>query len=185
MQDTEIIALFFARSEQAIAELAAKHGAVCRRVAENILGSAQDAEECVNDAYLGVWNTVPPQRPDPLRTYVCRIVRNLATARYHTNRAQKRSSIYDTALDELEDCLASADTAQTALDARELTALLDRFLVSLREDERVLFVRRYWYADSVAALAGRFGIRENTAAVRLARTREKLRNYLKKEGYDL
>ena len=185
MQDTEIIALFFARSEQAIAELAARHGAVCRRVAENILGDARDAEECVNDAYLGVWNTVPPQRPSPLRTYVCRIVRNLATARYHASRAQKRSSIYDAALDELEDCLASADTAETALGARELTALLDRFLASLGEDERVLFVRRYWYADSVAALAERFGLRENTASVRLARTREKLRNYLKEEGYDL
>ena len=81
MQDAEIIELLFARSGQALAELATKHGAVCRRVAENILGDARDVEECVNDAYLGVWNTVPPQRPSPLRTYLCRIVRNLATAR--------------------------------------------------------------------------------------------------------
>lgn len=185
MEDSRIIALFEERSEQAVEELAKKYGALCRTVAGNILGSAQDAEECVNDAYLGVWNTVPPQKPDPLLTYVCRIVRNLATARYHANTAQKRNSAYDAALDELEDCLAGADTAETALGARELAHALDAFLDTLRADERVLFVRRYWYADSLADIAARMHISRGSAAVRLSRTREKLKKYLREEGYEV
>lgn len=185
MEDSRIIALFYERSEQAIEELAKKYGAVCRAVAGNILSSEQDAEECVNDAYLGVWNTVPPQKPDPLMTYLCRIVRNLATARYHANTARKRNSVYDTALDELEDCLAGIDTAETALDAQELARALDAFLDTLRAEERVLFVRRYWYADSLEEAARRMHISRNSAAVRLSRTREKLRIYLRKEGYEV
>ena len=101
MDDDRIIELFFARSEQAITELSRKYGTVCRRVAENILNDRRDAEECLNDAYLAVWNTVPPRRPDPLMSYVCRIVRNQALKRYHANAARKRNSVYDAALEEL------------------------------------------------------------------------------------
>ena len=183
MEDRRIIELFRERSEQAIAELAAKYGARCARLAENILGSAQDAEECLNDAYLGAWNSIPPQEPEPLVTYLCRIVRNLAIRRYHTNTARKRASSYDAALDELADCLAAPGSVEDALTAAELGALLERFLDTLDTDSRALFVRRYWYADDTAALAERFGISGNNVSVRLSRIRQRLRDYLRKEGY--
>ncbi|MGM9619138.1 MAG: RNA polymerase sigma factor [Oscillospiraceae bacterium] len=185
MQDQEILRLFFERSEQAIAELEKKYGTLCRRIASNILRSEQDAEECVSDAYLAVWNAIPPERPAPLSAYVCRIVRNLAVKRYHANTARKRNSFYDVALEELEECLSAPETAETALSARELTRLLDAFLDTLEERDRFLFVRRYWYADSVAALAADFGISENNASVRLSRLRGKLKSYLRKEGFFL
>ena len=112
MDDSKIIDLFYARSEQAIMELSAKYGPVCNKVARNILNNSHDAEECVNDAYLGAWNTIPPQNPNPLLTYICRIVRNLSIMKYHANTAVKRNSFYDVALDELEDCLASSETVE-------------------------------------------------------------------------
>jgi RNA polymerase sigma-70 factor (ECF subfamily) len=183
LEDSEIIDLFYARSEQAIIELSGKYGAVCRKVARNILNNDLDAEECVNDAYLGAWNTIPPQRPNPLLTYLCRIVRNLSVMRYHANTAVKRNSIYDAALDELESCLASSVTVETELSAKELTGLIDRFLDTLDQENRVMFVRRYWYSDSVSDIAVRLRMRPNLVSVRLSRTREKLRAYLKEEGY--
>jgi RNA polymerase sigma-70 factor (ECF subfamily) len=183
LDDNEIIDLFYARSEQAIIALSEKYGAVCRKVAKNILNNAQDAEECVNDAYLGAWNTIPPQQPNPLLTYLCRIVRNLSVMRYHANTAVKRNSIYDTALDELESCLASPITVEMELSAKELSNLIDQFLDTLDQKNRVMFVRRYWYSDSVSDIAARLGMRPNHVSVRLSRTREKLRGYLRKEGY--
>lgn len=112
LEDVKIIELFFARTEQAIAELAAKYGSTCKRIANNILKCEPDAEECVNDTYLAAWNAIPPERPDPLRTYIFRITRNIATAKYHANTALKRNSYYDVALDELEECLTSASTIE-------------------------------------------------------------------------
>ena len=182
MEDSKIIALFYARSEQAIAELSKKYGAVCNKVAENILNSKQDAEECVNDAYLGAWDTIPPQNPNPLLTYVCRIVRNLAIKKYHANTAQKRNSHYDVALEELENCFSNAESVEAALDVQELTAYLNVFLETLDVEKRVLFVRRYWYGDSVEELAKRFSISKHNVSVRLSRTREKLKVYLAEKG---
>ena len=143
MDDEKIIELFFARSEQAIAELAEKYGSVCGRVAENILGSRADAEECVNDAYLAVWNAVPPVRPDPLGAYVCRIARNLALKKYRANTAAKRNSAYDIALDEIADCFPSASSVEDEMEAKEVAAHIDRFLAGLDGENRMLFVRRY------------------------------------------
>lgn len=108
MEDSQILELLYERSERAIAALSEKYGSVCRRVANNILNDVRDVEECVNDAYLGAWNTIPPQKPQPLRSYVCRIVRNFAIKRYHANTAAKRNSCYDVALDELENCFPAA-----------------------------------------------------------------------------
>ncbi len=183
MEDGEILALFEARSECALEELSGKYGKLCGQVAENILKNRSDAEECVNDALLASWNTIPPQRPNPLKTYVLRLVRNLAVTRYHRNTAQKRNSFYDAALDELAECLAAPEDAEDRLTAGELTALLDRFLNTLKADDRVLFVRRYWYGDSVAHAAKRVGLRPGSASVRLSRLRDKLRIILHKEGY--
>lgn len=182
LEDNQIIELFFARSEQAIAELSAKYGGVCRRVAHNILNSPRDAEECVNDGWLAAWNTIPPQRPNPLLTYICRIVRNLAVKRCHFNRAQKRFSPYEGALDELEGCIPSAETPETALEAAELTRSIDRFLETLEQRDRVMFVRRYWFGDLPGLIAEQLGVTSHYVSVRLSRLRERLRSHLIEEG---
>lgn len=182
MEDNRIIELFFARSEQAIAELSGKYGSLCRSIARNIIGSERDAEECVNDSWLAVWNTVPPQRPDPLLTYVCRIVRNLAAKRARYNAARKRSSPYDVALDELEDCFPTADDPAKALEAAELSRSIDRFLAELSQNDRVMFVRRYWYGDPPAAVAKHFGTTAHYVSVRLTRIRSRLKQHLIAEG---
>lgn len=182
MDDNKIIELFFARSQQAIVELSNKYGALCTKIAINILKSKQDAEECVNDAYLGAWNTIPPQTPNPLRSYICRIVRNLSIKKYHSNTALKRNSFYDVALEELEHCISSASTIEESCDAKELSQLLNRFLESLDQDSRVMFVRRYWYSDSISEIAVMFHITNHNATVRLSRIRNKLKLFLQKEG---
>ena len=151
MTDEEIIRLFFERSEQAIAELAKAHGSAAARVARNILGSERDAEECLNDTYLAVWNAIPP------RTFVCKIARNLAAAKYHANTAKKRNSRYDAALDELEGCLAAGGSVEEAYDAKELSEAINAFLSSLSYTDRFLFVRRYWYSDSMQDIAAMTG----------------------------
>ena len=134
MDDSKIIELFYERSEQAIVELSKKYGDTCHKIAVNILKNDSDAEECVNDTYLGAWNTIPPQNPNPLLTYICRIVRNISIKRYHQNTAQKRNSYYDVALDELENCLPSATTVQDEVNANELAEFFLRqvFFFSVR-----------------------------------------------------
>ena len=183
VEDSRIIGLFFERSEQAIEALDRKYGAAVRRTAANILNDRLDVEECVNDTWLRVWNSIPPQKPNPLASYVCRIARNLAVNRYHANRAEKRNSAYDLVLDEMAECLPSGVDIETEYDAKEFSAAINRFLAALSPEDRVLFVRRYWYADSVAELAAALGGSANRISVRLFRLREKLRNTLVKEGF--
>ncbi|MBP5167688.1 MAG: sigma-70 family RNA polymerase sigma factor [Oscillospiraceae bacterium] len=182
MTDTEIIDLFFERSEQAIDELAKKHGNAVARVARNILGNEQDTEECVNDTYLGTWNAIPPHRPSPLRTFVCKIARNLATMKYHSNTAEKRNSQYDLALDELEDALADKSSVEEAYEVKELAEAINGFLATLNYTDRFIFTRRYWYSDPVRDIAKMAHSTTNSVTVRLFRIREKLRLYLVKEG---
>ena len=182
MTDTEIINLFFERSEQAIDELAKKHGNAITRVARNILGNEQDAEECVNDTYLGTWNAIPPHRPSPLRTFVCKIARNLATTKYHSNTAVIRNSQYDLALDDLEEILADSNSVEKAYEAKELRSAINGFLATLNPTDRFLFMRRYWYSDPVKDIAKMAHSTTNSVTVRLFRIREKLRLYLVKEG---
>lgn len=182
LEDNKIIALFFRRDQQAIAELATKHGKSIYRTANNILGSARDTEECVNDTYLAAWNSIPPQSPAPLVTYVCKIARNLAVSRFHANTAIKRNGYYDAALDELEDCIPALETIETQYDAKELSAAISAFLDTLSYDDRFMFVRRYWYADAVSAIAGMMKLSSHRVSVRLFRIRERLERYLMKEG---
>lgn len=182
LEDSQIIALFFERSEQAIAELDRKYGAIVRKTANNILNNRLDAEECANDAFLGVWNTVPPQSPDPLAAYVCRIVRNLAVKKYHRNSAQKRCSQYDLALDELTECIPASTDVEADYAAKELSAAIRRFLDTLSYEDRFCFIRRYWFADAVSDIAAMTHGDGHRISVRLFRTREKLYRYLKEEG---
>ena len=181
MEDSRIIDLFFERSEQAVEELDRKYGAAVRKTSANILRDRQDVEECVNDAYLGAWNSIPPQRPDPLGSYVCRIARNLALKKYRANRAQKRSA-YELALDELEESIPSALSVESDYAAKELSAAISRFLDTLSYEDRFCFLRRYWYADAVSDIAAMTGGKSHRVSVRLFRTREKLYRYLKEEG---
>lgn len=185
MDDSKIIELFYERSEQAIIELSNKYGRICRRAAENILNDRRDSEECVNDAFLAVWNTVPPQRPDPLLSYVCRIVRNLALKKYHGNTAKKRNSIYDVALDEIADCIPSSFSVEDEVAAKEVAGLIDSFLETLDSQSRILFVRRYWYADPIEDLAALVHKSRHYVSVRLSRIRNDLKKYLEKEGVSL
>ena len=182
MEDEKIIELYWQRSPQAIDETSRKYGAYCMRLSMNILMNREDSEENVNDTYLRVWNAIPPQKPDPLRTFVCKIARNLAAAKYHANTAKKRNSRYDAALDELEGCLAAAGSVEEAYDAKELSEAINAFLSSLSYTDRFLFVRRYWYSDSMQDIAAMIGSTANSVAVRLYRLREKLRHHLSKEG---
>ena len=182
MTDTEIIDLFFERSEQAIEELANKHGGAVTAVARNILGNEQDAEECVNDTWLGAWNAIPPHRPSPLRTFVCKIARNLATMKYHANTAQKRDSRYDAALDELEEILSDGGSVEAAYEATELAAAINGFMATLSYADRFLFTRRYWYGDPLPDIARMADSTANSVTVRLFRIRKKLKRYLEKEG---
>ncbi len=182
MTDKEIIDLFFERSEQAIPELARKHGSAVTSVARNILGNEQDTEECVNDTYFGTWNAIPPHRPSPLRTFVCKIARNLAVTRYHANTAEKRNSHYDVALDELEDCLADGSSVENEYDAKELSEAIGSFLASLNYSDRFIFTRRYWYSDPLPDIAAMADTTTNSVTVRLCRIRKKLKLYLVKEG---
>ena len=182
LDDSIIINLFFERSEQAITELSAKYGHVVLRVAENILNNQQDSEEIVNDAYLGVWNSVPPKRPDPLLTYVCRIVRNLAINRYHEKTSLKRNSAYDIALDEISDCFPSSVSVEDTVETNEITLKVNEFLKALDSDSRIMFVRRYWYADSIDDIAVSFNRSSHYISVKLSRIRKSLRKYLISEG---
>lgn len=182
MEDGEIIRLLFARSEQALTELAKKYGPLCGALARNLLGSDQDAEECVNDTWLAAWNAIPPAKPELLQAYLCRLTRNIAVTRYHEARAAKRDRRYDRALDQLEGCLASRLTAEGELEAKELAQAIGRFLETLDRENRVLFVRRYWYADSVAELGRRTGIGSAAVSARLFRLRRKLKHDLEQEG---
>lgn len=182
MEDSQIIALFYERSEQAIVELSEKYGAAVRKTAANILQDRQDVEECINDTWLGAWNTIPPQRPNPLAAYVCRIARNLALKKYHNNTAHKRNSSYDLVLDELAECIPSSVNIEDGFTAKEISAAISRFLDTLEYDDRFAFVRRYWFADDVSDIAAMMDQKSHRVSVRLYRTRERLHRYLKKEG---
>ena len=182
MKDHEIIALFFERSERAITELINKYGAAIKNVASNILKDAQDAEEAVSDTYLTVWNRIPPESPKYLGAYSCRVAQNLSLKRFYANTAWKRNSYYDVALDELEETIPALSTVESQYDAKELTQYLNQFVKELSREDRYLFMRRYWYGDKVSDIAENLNITPHKASVRLFRLRQKLQDYLKKEG---
>ena len=185
MEDQAIIELYFRRSEQAISETAEKYGGYCGAIASNILTLPEDAEECLNDAWLAAWNDIPPSRPNCLRAYLGRLVRNLAITRYRYSHAGKRSSGMDLLLSELEDCLPAPRGVEEVLEQAELNRILREWLDGLAAEDRKLFVRRYWHGVSVKALAQEAGTKENLMAQRLLRLRGKLKQKLEQEGESL
>lgn len=182
MEDEKIIEMFYQRSEQAIAELDAKYGRTCHKLSCNILNNIQDAEECVNDAYLGTWNTIPPAKPNPLLTYLCKIVRNISLKRYYMKIAAKRNSIYDVAIQELEGCLAALNNVEEEIEAQDLTRIIESFLDMQTTKNRVIFMRRYWFSDTYTDIAACVGLTEKNVSVRLTRIRKQLKQYLLEEG---
>lgn len=181
MDSTNILNQLWNRAEGAIEALSLAYGQRLYLTALNILGSPQDAEECVADTYLAVWNAIPPKRPDPLSAFVYKVGRNTALNRLRINQAQKRDSSYDVSLDELAGCLPGPGM-EDQLDARELGRAIDKFLSTLNADNRVIFLRRYWFGDSVKDIATFSKLSENVVSVRLNRIRSKLKEYLIKEG---
>ena len=181
MDDRQIVDLFKMRSGRAIVELSEKYGKLCLKIANDILSNPQDAEECVNDTYLGVWNSIPPQDPDPFRAYVCRIVRNLSLKKYRHNSAKKRKGEREISLYELADCIPD-NSFYESMTVKELTVLINEFVSSLSSDDRIMFVKRYWFIESISDISTEFGIKEHNVSVRLSRIRQKLSNYLKENG---
>lgn len=181
MEDNQIVELFWARAEQAIAELAAKYGRLCRGIAYRILDSRPDAEECESDTYLRVWNTVPPERPDSLCAYVSRIVRNLALDRLRYRTRRKRSAQYEVLLSELDQCIPDSVNVEQAADDTAAQAIAI-YLNTLDARTRILFVRRYFYMESIETLAKCYGLKASTVSTKLVRTRKKLRAFPEQEG---
>lgn len=182
MNDASIMEMLRKRDESAIQELKLKYDGLCLYVAGNILSRREDAEECVNSAYYDLWKKIPPESPSDLKTYLCRIVKNKAIDKLKYNNAQKRGSRYTVSLDELEECIP--DRGGDDVSAEKLAGIISSFLREQDEKHRKVFVRRYWYGDSLAQIAGYYDMNEKTVATYLFRTRTKLREYLKKEGYD-
>ena len=182
MEDKKIIKLLFARAGNAISELSTRFGQQLYRIAFNILENRWDAEECTNDTYLALWNAIPPVSPDPLAPYVYRTGRNTALKRLHRDTARKRNSRYDVSLEELNDCLPG-ETMEQMIDARELGRTIDKFLETKSKENRYVFIRRYWFGDSIGEIARELKMQENAVYVRLNRIRSSLKEYLMKEGY--
>ena len=178
IDDEKIIEMFFERSEQGIRELDIKYGKICHNLSYNIVNSRQVAEECVNDAYLGAWNAIPPAHPNPLLSYIVKIVRNISLKIYWRKEAAKRNSIYTIAMQEIEACIADQKTVEDEIEARELARIIEDFLDTLTLENRVIFMRRYWFADSYKDIAEFVGLSEKNISVRLTRIREKMKQYL-------
>jgi RNA polymerase sigma-70 factor (ECF subfamily) len=184
MDDQKIIELFFARSELAIQSLAAKYEKLLHKISFQILHNDEDVAECINDTYLGVWNAIPPERPNPLSAFVCKITRNLSLNKYRANTAEKRNASMDVSLEELEPVIPTP-SAEEEWNAKELGKQINLFLHTLEKENRVLFVRRYWFADSVKDIARDMKMSENLASVRLKRIRKQLKSFLEQEGYTI
>ena len=184
MEDRQIVDLYWARSESAITETDKKYGRYCHYIAYQILSDDLDAEEIVNDTYLKTWNTVPPSYPDPLKTYVGMISNQLALNRYDEKTAAKRGGgKMPLIFHELDECLADEEESIDIAEAVVLRDLLNRFIWSLPKKTRNIFVRRYWYASSLAEIAEEYGMKESAVAMLMFRTRQKLREFLQKEGF--
>ncbi len=186
MTDTEIIALFRARNEQAIKETAEKYNAYCSTIAFNILHDEETVAEVLNDTWLGAWNSIPPHEPENLAAYLGKIARNLSLAKWRDMHAGKRTAdTISLAFDELGECLTDGRSAEKEVENAELGRLLARFVKELPETERKVFVCRYYYFDPVADIARRFDFSESKVKSMLLRSRKKLRKKLEKEGFTL
>lgn len=181
MEDSQIVELYWARSEDAIQHTKERYERLCLSLAGRILRDDRDVEECVSEAYLRVWNAIPPERPAKFGAFLAKIVRNLALDRYDYLRAGRRNADLELAFDELGECLPAPSGVEQAADAAQAAQAVSRFLRRQPETARKLFVRRYWYGDSLETLAGAFGMSQSAVKSQLFRTRSKLREALREE----
>ena len=185
MEDVKIVEMYWERSETAIEETQKKYGKYCYHIAYNILYSNEDSEECVNDTYLRAWNSMPPHRPQRLQTFLGKIVRNVALDRYDKKTAVKRMSGIELAIEELAECVPDVTAEVERTDDDALRSIINSFLESLVQRDRMIFMRRYWYLSSIADIASDFGASEGNIKVILHRTRNKLKEHLVKEGIEI
>lgn len=184
MEDEAIIALYFDRDEQAVQETDRKYGRYCFTLADAILHNDQDSEETVSDTYLEAWNAIPPKKPEVLKLFLAKITRNLAFTRWRSYTAQKRGGgEMELVLHELEDCIAAPGQVEDRLNGKELALTIRRFLDTLPQREQSIFLRRYFFVEESGVIAQRYGMKRDTVLRTLSRTREKLKAYLRKEGY--
>lgn len=182
MDDASIIKLFLQRNEVAISELQNKYEKLLFKIAGNILKQNEDVEECVNSTLLSVWNSIPPQTPTNLRAYTCKIAKRNALNKLKYIQADKRNLNLTDSLFELEDCVSDDEYVEDSVFAKELEQAVNRFLLSQKKIDRNLFIRRYWYFDSIESIAEFYGLNSKTVASRLCRTRKRLKEFLIKEG---
>ncbi len=184
MTDDQIIALFFDRNEEALRQTAKKYGRYCYSIALRIVGDPEDAEECVNDSYLNLWNCIPPHRPEQFAAFLGKITRFSALKKERANRTQKRGGKqFLMAYEELAECLPGKEDPAEQIQMQELADAINRFLDRLSDDEQRCFVSRYWYFDSIAEIAQKTGFTKSKTKTLLYRCRKQLREYLKKEGF--
>ncbi len=183
MTDASIISLYWERSEKAIEETDLKYGKLCRHLSNNILNNISDAEECVNDTYLTVWNSIPDENPNSFSAFICRIVKNLSLKRLEYVTAQKRKPEMLASFDELQNCISSESLPEDIVDAEELGKVISSFLREQSRENRNIFLRRYWYFDSVKEIAADYGMKQEKVSAILFKMKNKLKKYLEKEGY--
>ena len=182
MDDVQIVALYFARDEAAITQTARKYGPSLKGIAMNLLYNTEDAEECVNDTYHAAWNRIPPTYPQCLFAFLGRIVRNLSISRIRMQKAKKRDGGVEILLSELEDCIPTGNAVEQVIEGQELTGYISDWLKTLSQEERVCFVRRYWYGEEVKVLAKKFHVTAAQMAQRMLKLRKSLKKYLEGKG---
>ena len=186
MEDFEIVELYWDRDENAITQTDRKYGKYCRKIAFSIVNDREDSEECVNDTYLQTWNSLPPQRPEKLSTYLGKICRNISINLYEKLTADKRGgNETDACLDEISELVGGSSEVEEQLDLTVLTDLINKFLRRCEKQARTVFVQRYWYMMSVKEIARENRMSDSNVKMTLSRTREKLKLYLEEEGYSI
>ena len=184
MTDNEIIELYLQRSENAINETTRQYGSYCSAIAMSILHNKEDVDECMNDTYLSVWNSIPPQHPTNFSAFIGKITRNLSLDRYRKKNTQKRGGDETTLLfSELELCIPSARSVEDVADMNDLAKMIDIFLATIRKEDKFYFVLRYWYSETVPEIARQFNVAVGKVTMSLHRTRKKLKKYLEKRGF--
>lgn len=181
MDDKLIINMLWIRSEAALRELEIKYGKKLYRISYNILKNNEDAEECINDAYLAIWETIPPEKPRSLYAFICRIIRNISLTRYQYRTAEKRNDSNTVNLDEISDLIAQEDFSNREFMDGELTKIIEQWLLSLSEENRYIFIRRYWYMDEIETIANELCTSNASVYLRIDRMKKKLKDYLRQK----
>ena len=185
MEDQKIIDLYTNREGRAIHETDKKYGRLCTSISMGILNDMRDSEECVSDTWLTLWNQIPPKKPNPFKAYICRIIKNLSLKRYEYHHAKRRNSQYDLSLEELEECINKEQNVEIHIELRELKWIIAKFIENLPKEKRILFLRRYWFLQSVKEIAQDYETTPKNMSVKLLRIRKELKEYLKEEGFEI